>query len=130
MNNESKNNNVTETNGIKVDSIKKSNTLGPISTSSPIHTINIDRKRCSKTLPVKVTLQSGSLSQDEVNDLFGNLEDIFIFSSNFLDQLTSCNSDPDLISRCFIQQSFDVYTHYCATQYPKYVTLICIINYL
>lgn len=129
MNNESKNNNVVETNSIKVDPIKKCNTLGPISSTSPIHTIDIDKKRCSKTLPVKV-LPSGSLNQNEVNDLFGNLEDIFIFSSNFLEQLTNCNSDPDLISRCFIQQSFDVYTHYCATQYPKYVSFFCIINLL
>ena len=58
-----------------------------------------------------------------MEDLFGNLEDVYTFSKSFLSQLESCGRDAGAIGRCFVQRStgFEVYAHYCAIQYPKYV---------
>ncbi|XP_053208182.1 putative uncharacterized protein DDB_G0277255 isoform X2 [Panonychus citri] len=60
-----------------------------------------------------------------VDQLFGNIEDIFKFNSKFLSQLEDCDFKPRRIAKCFIQQSkgFDVYTQYC-TNYPRTVSLL------
>lgn len=65
------------------------------------------------------------LTSDQVEEFFGNIEDVYNFSSSFLNQLESCGLDPVAIARCFVQRSsgFEVYAHYCTIQYPKYVFL-------
>uniref|UniRef100_T1KLW1 DH domain-containing protein n=1 Tax=Tetranychus urticae TaxID=32264 RepID=T1KLW1_TETUR len=62
---------------------------------------------------------------DQLNNLFGNIEDIFEFNSKFLSQLEECDLIPSRIAKCFVQQSkgFEVYTQYC-TNYPRTVSLL------
>lgn len=61
------------------------------------------------------------ISDDQLCNLFGNIEDIFRFNSSFLSQLEDCGMNPGGIAKCFVNQSegFDVYTQYC-TNYPRY----------
>ena len=63
------------------------------------------------------------LTSDQVEEFFGNIEDVYNFSTSFLSQLETCGLDPVAIARCFVQRSsgFEVYAHYCTVQYPKYV---------
>ncbi|KAM4713683.1 pleckstrin homology domain-containing family G member 3-like [Anableps anableps] len=57
-----------------------------------------------------------------VCDLFGNIEDIYEFNSELLQDLEECDNDPVAIARCFVLKSedFDIYTQYC-TCYPDSV---------
>uniref|UniRef100_A0A3P9PCT6 Si:ch73-212j7.3 n=1 Tax=Poecilia reticulata TaxID=8081 RepID=A0A3P9PCT6_POERE len=57
-----------------------------------------------------------------VCDLFGNIEDIYEFNSELLQDLEQCDNDPVAIASCFVSKSedFDIYTQYC-TSYPESV---------
>ncbi|XP_014836821.1 PREDICTED: pleckstrin homology domain-containing family G member 3 isoform X5 [Poecilia mexicana] len=57
-----------------------------------------------------------------VCDLFGNIEDIYEFNSELLQDLERCDNDPVAIASCFVSKSedFDIYTQYC-TSYPESV---------
>ncbi|XP_074593327.1 uncharacterized protein LOC141849056 isoform X3 [Brevipalpus obovatus] len=65
------------------------------------------------------------ISDDQLCNLFGNIEDIFRFNSSFLSQLEDCGMNPGGIAKCFVNHSkgFDVYTQYC-TNYPRTVSLL------
>ncbi|XP_062908523.1 pleckstrin homology domain-containing family G member 3 isoform X1 [Mobula hypostoma] len=62
---------------------------------------------------------------EHVSALFGNIEDIYEFNSNLLQDLDSCHHDPVAIARCFVDKSqdFDIYTQYC-TNYPNSVAAL------
>ncbi|XP_047243991.1 pleckstrin homology domain-containing family G member 3-like isoform X3 [Girardinichthys multiradiatus] len=57
--------------------------------------------------------------------LFGNIEDIYEFNSELLQDLEMCDNDPVAIARCFVMKSedFDIYTQYC-TNYPNSVAAL------
>ncbi|XP_076314992.1 uncharacterized protein LOC143227427 [Tachypleus tridentatus] len=71
--------------------------------------------------------QSGDMKVSEQNlkELFGNIEDIYRFNSTFLEELEECGLDPVAVARCFVKNStgFVIYTHYC-TNYPRSVSVI------
>lgn len=60
------------------------------------------------------------ITEDNLCNLFGNIEDIYRFNSKFLNQLEACGISATSIAKCFVNQSqgFDVYTQYC-TNYPR-----------
>ncbi|XP_072425344.1 pleckstrin homology domain-containing family G member 3-like isoform X2 [Chiloscyllium punctatum] len=62
---------------------------------------------------------------EHVCALFGNIEDIYEFNSDLLQDLDSCHHDPVAIARCFVDKSqdFDIYTQYC-TNYPNSVAAL------
>ncbi|XP_051897508.1 pleckstrin homology domain-containing family G member 3-like [Pristis pectinata] len=62
---------------------------------------------------------------EHVSALFGNIEDIYEFNSDLLQDLDSCHHDPVAIARCFVDKSqdFDIYTQYC-TNYPNSVAAL------
>lgn len=57
--------------------------------------------------------------------LFGNIEDIYEFNSELLQDLEMCDNDPVAIARSFVMKSedFDIYTQYC-TNYPNSVAAL------
>ena len=61
------------------------------------------------------------LSSEQANALFGNVDDIYRFNSQFLTQLQSCGLDPVEVARCFVRNNsgFTIYTDYC-TNYPRW----------
>lgn len=65
------------------------------------------------------------ISDDDINDLFGNIEVIYLFNKNFLTDLEQCGFDPVKIAHCFVthNEGFTVYTHYC-TNYPRTVSVL------
>ncbi|XP_023235180.1 uncharacterized protein LOC111634594 isoform X1 [Centruroides sculpturatus] len=65
------------------------------------------------------------ISQQNLIDLFSNIEDIYQFNSTFLDELEKCGLDPVAVARCFVKNSsgFVIYTQYC-TNYPKTVSIL------
>lgn len=54
------------------------------------------------------------LESDQLNLLFGNIEDVCDFNMILLDELKSSGMEPTRIAKCFIklQDQFDAYTHY------------------
>ncbi|CAG2161482.1 unnamed protein product [Oppiella nova] len=62
---------------------------------------------------------------EEIQNLFSNIEDIYLFNSDFLSQLEECGLNAVSIAKSFITKSsgFDIYTHYC-TNYPRTVSLL------
>lgn len=60
------------------------------------------------------------LSPEQATALFGNVDDIYRFNSQFLTQLQSCGLDPVEVARCFVRNNsgFTIYTDYC-TNYPR-----------
>ncbi|KAG5678381.1 hypothetical protein PVAND_008061 [Polypedilum vanderplanki] len=65
------------------------------------------------------------LKTDELDILFSNIQEIYEFNSSLLEKLIESQNDPQLISKCFIQEHerFDVYTTYC-TKYPEAISLL------
>uniref|UniRef100_A0AAZ1XMP2 Pleckstrin homology and RhoGEF domain containing G3 n=1 Tax=Oreochromis aureus TaxID=47969 RepID=A0AAZ1XMP2_OREAU len=66
-----------------------------------------------------------SIRPELVCALFGNIEDIYEFNSELLQDLDQCDNDPVAIARCFVMKSeyFDIYTQYC-TNYPNSVAAL------
>ncbi|XP_042071463.1 pleckstrin homology domain-containing family G member 3 isoform X3 [Haplochromis burtoni] len=66
-----------------------------------------------------------SICPELVCALFGNIEDIYEFNSELLQDLDQCDNDPVAIARCFVIKSeyFDIYTQYC-TNYPNSVAAL------
>ncbi|XP_072346032.1 uncharacterized protein [Scyliorhinus torazame] len=64
------------------------------------------------------------LKPDEVNTLFCNIEDIYQFNSELLEDLESCK-DAVGVAECFVERSeeFDIYTLYCMN-YPNSVSVL------
>ncbi|ERE51315.1 pleckstrin homology domain-containing family G member 2-like protein, partial [Cricetulus griseus] len=64
------------------------------------------------------------LSMEQVGTLFANIEDIYEFSSELLEDLENSNSAGG-IAECFVQRSedFDIYTLYCMN-YPSSLALL------
>ncbi|KAB5540195.1 hypothetical protein PHYPO_G00099100 [Pangasianodon hypophthalmus] len=62
---------------------------------------------------------------EQVCALFGNIEDIYEFNSELLQELDLCKNDPVSIARCFVLKSdyFEIYTQYC-TNYPNSVAAL------
>nr|XP_039258912.1 uncharacterized protein LOC120335475 isoform X1 [Styela clava] len=58
----------------------------------------------------------------DVDDLFGNIRDIYDFNRNLLSELEACEGDPGEVAQCFVSkdEDFKVYTEYC-TNYPSSV---------
>ena len=75
-------------------------------------------------MEVLPSLSSTKLTSDFICELFGNIEDVFHFSQSFLSHLESCELNPTSIAKTFVREfdendsGFDVYTHYCAVQFP------------
>ncbi|CAM5129594.1 unnamed protein product [Natator depressus] len=64
------------------------------------------------------------LKPEQVSTLFCNIEDIYEFNSELLEELES-NSSAHAIAECFVQRSeeFDIYTLYCMN-YPNSVSVL------
>ncbi|XP_051792484.1 pleckstrin homology domain-containing family G member 3 isoform X2 [Erpetoichthys calabaricus] len=64
------------------------------------------------------------LKPDEVSTLFCNIEDIYEFNSELLEDLERC-CDVAAIAECFVERSeaFDIYTLYCMN-YPNSVAVL------
>ncbi|XP_077005377.1 pleckstrin homology domain-containing family G member 1 isoform X2 [Tamandua tetradactyla] len=65
------------------------------------------------------------LGTEERAALFGNIEDIYHFNSELLQDLENCENDPVAIAECFVSKSeaFHIYTQYC-TNYPRSVAVL------
>ncbi|XP_028461412.1 pleckstrin homology domain-containing family G member 3 [Perca flavescens] len=66
-----------------------------------------------------------SIRPEQVCSLFGNIEDIYEFNSELLQDLDHCHNDPVAVARCFVLKSeyFEIYTQYC-TNYPNSVAAL------
>ncbi|XP_077444099.1 pleckstrin homology domain-containing family G member 3-like isoform X1 [Stigmatopora argus] len=66
-----------------------------------------------------------SVRPEQVCFLFGNIEDIYEFNSELLQDLDLCRRDAVAVARCFVSKSqyFDIYTQYC-TNYPNSVAAL------
>ncbi|XP_075692784.1 pleckstrin homology domain-containing family G member 2 [Rhinoderma darwinii] len=64
------------------------------------------------------------LKPEQVSSLFCNIEDIYEFNSELLEELENCTSAP-MIAECFVMRSeeFDIYTLYCMN-YPSSVSVL------
>ncbi|XP_058235074.1 pleckstrin homology domain-containing family G member 3 isoform X8 [Hemibagrus wyckioides] len=62
---------------------------------------------------------------EQVCALFGNIEVIYEFNSELLQELDLCKNDPVAIARCFVlkRDYFEIYTQYC-TNYPNSVAAL------
>lgn len=69
--------------------------------------------------------QETKISDQYLQELFGNVEDIYTFNSSFVTELECCGLDPVSVARCFVKSSsgFEVYTQYC-THYPRTVSVL------
>ncbi|KAM7137187.1 pleckstrin homology domain-containing family G member 1 isoform 1-T1 [Molossus nigricans] len=65
------------------------------------------------------------LGTEERSALFGNIQDIYHFNSELLQDLENCENDPVAIAECFVSKSeeFHIYTQYC-TNYPRSVAML------
>ncbi|XP_049621277.1 pleckstrin homology domain-containing family G member 1 [Suncus etruscus] len=65
------------------------------------------------------------LGVEERSALFGNIQDIYHFNSELLQDLENCENDPVAIAECFVSKSedFHIYTQYC-TNYPSSVAVL------
>ncbi|CAH0718512.1 unnamed protein product, partial [Brenthis ino] len=59
-------------------------------------------------------------SDEELRELFNNIEDIYAFNKSLCSELNTCHLDATCIARCFVNNTtgFSVYTSYC-TGYPR-----------
>uniref|UniRef100_A0A8C6TRX3 Pleckstrin homology and RhoGEF domain containing G1 n=1 Tax=Neogobius melanostomus TaxID=47308 RepID=A0A8C6TRX3_9GOBI len=66
-----------------------------------------------------------ALSPEDKGSLFGNIQDIYHFNRNLLEDLEQCDADPVAIGECFVSKSedFHIYTQYC-TNYPRSVAVL------
>ncbi|XP_057679522.1 pleckstrin homology domain-containing family G member 3-like isoform X1 [Corythoichthys intestinalis] len=66
-----------------------------------------------------------SVRPEQVCFLFGNIEDIYEFNSELLQDLDLCRQDAVAVARCFVSKSeyFEIYTQYC-TNYPNSVAAL------
>ncbi|KAF7198794.1 transcript variant X2 [Nothobranchius furzeri] len=66
-----------------------------------------------------------SIHPEQVCALFGNIEDIYEFNSELLQDLDMCDNNPVAVARCFVMKSeyFIIYTQYC-TNYPNSVAAL------
>ncbi|KAM3968714.1 guanine nucleotide exchange factor in mesoderm [Aphomia sociella] len=64
--------------------------------------------------------RESTFSDDELSELFNNIEDIYDFNRSLCEELNSCRLDATCIARCFVNNTtgFSVYTSYC-TGYPQ-----------
>ncbi|XP_072933902.1 uncharacterized protein [Epargyreus clarus] len=64
--------------------------------------------------------REGTFSEDELSELFNNIEDIYAFNRSLCGELNTCRLDATCIARCFVNNTsgFAVYTSYC-TGYPR-----------
>ncbi|CAK1549193.1 unnamed protein product [Leptosia nina] len=64
--------------------------------------------------------RDSTFSEDELSELFNNIEDIYAFNKSLCAELNSCQLDATCIARCFVNNTtgFSVYTSYC-TGYPR-----------
>ncbi|XP_049882010.1 uncharacterized protein LOC126378016 isoform X2 [Pectinophora gossypiella] len=64
--------------------------------------------------------QESIFSEDELTELFNNIEDIYAFNRSLCEELNTCRLDATCIARCFVDNTsgFAVYTSYC-TGYPR-----------
>ncbi|XP_072285806.1 pleckstrin homology domain-containing family G member 2 [Pyxicephalus adspersus] len=64
------------------------------------------------------------LKPEQVSTLFCNIEDIYEFNSELLEELENCTS-AQMIAECFVMRSeeFDIYTVYCMN-YPSSVSVL------
>lgn len=65
------------------------------------------------------------LGTEDRTALFGNIQDIYHFNSDLLQDLENCENDPVAIAECFVSKSeeFHIYTQYC-TNYPRSVAVL------
>nr|XP_051710198.1 pleckstrin homology domain-containing family G member 1 isoform X1 [Oryctolagus cuniculus] len=65
------------------------------------------------------------LGTEDRSALFGNIQDIYHFNSELLQDLENCENDPVAIAECFVSKSeeFHIYTQYC-TNYPRSVAVL------
>lgn len=65
------------------------------------------------------------LGAEDRDALFGNIQDIYHFNSELLQDLENCENDPVAIAECFVSKSeeFHIYTQYC-TNYPRSVAVL------
>ncbi|KAI5638289.1 rhoGEF domain-containing protein [Phthorimaea operculella] len=63
--------------------------------------------------------REATFSAEELDELFNNIEDIYMFNRSLCEELNSCHLDATCIARCFVNNTsgFSVYTSYC-TGYP------------
>uniref|UniRef100_A0A8D8ZS71 Pleckstrin homology domain-containing family G member 1 n=1 Tax=Cacopsylla melanoneura TaxID=428564 RepID=A0A8D8ZS71_9HEMI len=64
-------------------------------------------------------------TEQQLNDLFSNIQDIFHFNKSFLRDLEQCGLDPVKIAQSFVRnnEGFSVYTDYC-TNYPRTMSVL------
>ncbi|CAL4062510.1 unnamed protein product, partial [Meganyctiphanes norvegica] len=65
------------------------------------------------------------ISQQNVDDLFSNIEQIYRFNREFSLELEQCGVDPVKVARCFVRNNtgFVIYTEYC-TKYPRTMSVL------
>ncbi|CAG9572942.1 unnamed protein product [Danaus chrysippus] len=63
--------------------------------------------------------RDSTFSEEQLSELFNNIEDIYAFNKSLCSELNSCKLDATCIARCFVNNTsgFSVYTSYC-TGYP------------
>ncbi|KAL0810433.1 hypothetical protein ABMA28_010572 [Loxostege sticticalis] len=61
-----------------------------------------------------------TFAEDELAELFNNIEGIYAFNRSLCEELNTCRLDAVCIARCFVNNTtgFSVYTSYC-TGYPR-----------
>ncbi|KAJ8706079.1 hypothetical protein PYW07_010856 [Mythimna separata] len=61
-----------------------------------------------------------TFSDEQLNELFNNIENIYNFNRSLCGELNTCRLDATCIARCFVNNTtgFSVYTSYC-TGYPR-----------
>ncbi|XP_013178584.1 PREDICTED: uncharacterized protein LOC106125781 isoform X1 [Papilio xuthus] len=64
--------------------------------------------------------RDATFSDEELSELFNNIEDIYAFNRSLCEELNTCRLDATCIARCFVNNTagFAVYTSYC-TGYPR-----------
>ncbi|XP_071450370.1 uncharacterized protein GEFmeso [Hetaerina americana] len=69
--------------------------------------------------------QDCPIEPEQLKDLFSNIEDIYLFNSEFLCELERCGLDPVKVAKTFVRNNagFSIYTEYC-TNYPRTVSVL------
>ncbi|XP_055319453.1 uncharacterized protein LOC129577054 isoform X2 [Sitodiplosis mosellana] len=69
--------------------------------------------------------ERGHLEAQELNTLFGNIQEVYDFNVILLRELEQSGTEPNKIAKSFIklQDKFDAYTQYC-TSYPDAISLL------
>ncbi|XP_013401857.1 uncharacterized protein LOC106167598 isoform X3 [Lingula anatina] len=69
------------------------------------------------------------LKEEDLAAMFGNIEEIYHFNSQLLEQLKKSERDPVHIAQCFVNnnQGFEIYSQYC-TNYPRAITVLTKFN--